>query len=120
MIKFRTHPKFWKGERCKFEKVSGKCQNYMFFDIFWDLLNKMKNNLGQECVKEGILSFQGKSGTTAPDFLGKMTVFPVLTLLFCLPLLKIWLSHPRKNYIFEMSNNKAIQQKSFITLSLRL
>ena len=31
----------------------GKCQNYRVFDIFWDILNKMKDNLGQECVKEG-------------------------------------------------------------------
>ena len=25
-----------------------KCQNYKFFDIFWDILNKMKDNLEQE------------------------------------------------------------------------
>ena len=48
-----------------------KCQNYKFFDIFWDILNKMKDNLGQECVKGGLLSFQGKIGTVASDFLGK-------------------------------------------------
>ena len=35
----------------------------------------MKDNLGQECVKGGLLSFQGKIGTIAPDFPGKMTVF---------------------------------------------
>ena len=39
----------------------------------------MKNNLSKECVKGEILSFQGKIGTIASDFLGKMTVFPVLT-----------------------------------------
>ena len=35
----------------------------------------MKDNLGQECVKGGLLSFQGKYGTIAADFPGKMTVF---------------------------------------------
>ena len=35
----------------------------------------MKNNLGHECVKRGILSFQGKIKTIAPDFPPKMTVF---------------------------------------------
>ena len=50
-----------------------KCQNYRFFDIFWDILNKMKDNLGQECVKGGLLSFQGKYETIALGFPGKMT-----------------------------------------------
>ena len=68
----------------------------------------MKDNLGEECVKGGLLSFQGKSGTTVSDFSGKMTVFPVWTLLFCLSLPKIWLSHKHKNYIFEMSSNRSI------------
>ena len=45
MIKFKIHPKIWEGERCKFGKVLEKCQNYK--------LNKMKDNLGQECVKGG-------------------------------------------------------------------
>ena len=35
----------------------------------------MKNNLGQECVKGGLLSFQGKIETIAPDFSRKMTVY---------------------------------------------
>ena len=30
-----------------------KCQNYRFFDIFLDILHKMKENLGQEHVKRG-------------------------------------------------------------------
>ena len=80
----------------------------------------MKGNLGQECVKGGLLSFQGEIVTITPDFPGKMTVFSVLTLRFHLSLPKIWHYHSHKNYIFEMSNNKAIFQKSFITLSLRL
>ena len=46
-----------------------------FFDIFWDILDKMKNNLGQECVKGAILSFQGKIETIPSDFPGKITVF---------------------------------------------
>ena len=48
------------GKCWKNDKIVGfleKCQNYRFFDIFWDILNKMKNNLGQECVKGGLLSF---------------------------------------------------------------
>ena len=83
----------------------------------------MKDNLGQECIKGGLLSFQSKIETIetiALDFPGKMTVFPVLTLFFHLSLPKIWLFHPNKNYIFEMSNNTAICQKSFIVLFLRL
>ena len=67
-MKFRIHPKIWEGERCKFGKVLDKCQNYSFFDIFWDILDKMKNNLSQECVKEGLLTFQFKIGTIASDF----------------------------------------------------
>ena len=53
-------------------EVLEKCQSYRFFDIFWDIVN---NTLGQECVTEGFLSFQGKTGTIAPDFHEKMTVF---------------------------------------------
>ena len=44
------------------------------FYIFWDILNKRKGNLGEECVKTGLLFFQGKIGTIAPDLPGKMTV----------------------------------------------
>ena len=109
MIKLHIHPKIQEGERCKFGKVFEKCQNYRFFDIFWDILNKMKDNLGQECVKGGLLSFQGKIETIILDFPGKATVFPVLTLLFHLSLPKIWFSHSNKHYIFQMSNNKAIR-----------
>ena len=41
MIKFRIHPKILEGERYKFGKVLEKCQNYRFFDIFWDIFNKI-------------------------------------------------------------------------------
>ena len=91
-----------------------------FFDIFLDILHKMKEDLGQEHAEKGLLSFQGKIGKTVPDFFGKMTVFPVVTLLFHLSLSKIWLSHPHKIYISKMSNNRAIFWKSVIMLSLRL
>ena len=79
------------------------------FDIFWEILNKMKDNLSQECVKGEFLFFHCKIGTIVPDFPGKITVFSVLTPLFRLPLSKIWLSHPHKNYIFEIINNRAIR-----------
>ena len=35
----------------------------------------MKDNLDHECVKSGLLSFQDKIGTTAPDFPGKNDSF---------------------------------------------
>ena len=38
-------------------------------------LNKRKGILGEEYEKTGLLSLQGKIGTTAPDLPGKMTVF---------------------------------------------
>ena len=77
-----------------------KCQNYGFFDIFWDNLYKIKDNLCQECVKEGLLSLQGKFETIASDFPGKMTV-SILALFFHLSLPKIWLFHPDKDYVFK-------------------
>ena len=49
----------------------------------------MKDNLGQGCVKWGLLSLKGKIGTISPEFPGKITVFLVLTLLFRLSLPKI-------------------------------
>ena len=82
-----------------------KCQNYRLFAIFWDILDKMKGNLDQECVKRGLLSFQGKIGTISPDFPRKMTVLRVFALLFHLSLPKIWYSHLYTIYIFGMSNN---------------
>ena len=74
----------------------------------------MNENLDQECVKGGggggeLLSFQGKIARIALDFSGKMTAFCVLTLLFHLPLPKIWFFHPHTNHIFDQSNNRAIR-----------
>ena len=37
-----------------------KCQNYSFFDIFWDNLNKIKDNLGKKCVKGGFFPSKAK------------------------------------------------------------
>ena len=75
MIKFQLHPKIQEGERCKSGKLFEKCQNYRFSEIFWDILSKMNDNLGQECVKGGLLSFQGKIETIVPDFSGKWQFF---------------------------------------------
>ena len=36
---------------------------------------KVKDNLGHECVKGGLLSFQGKFETIVPNFSGKMIFF---------------------------------------------
>ena len=52
-----------------------KSENHRFFDILLDILHKMKENLRQEHVKRGLLSFQGKIRTTFPAIPGKMTVF---------------------------------------------
>ena len=60
MIKFEISSKIWEGERCKFWKVLGKCQNYRFFDIFLGILHKMKWNLSQECVKRGFYPIRAK------------------------------------------------------------
>ena len=100
VIKFSIFPKIWEGMMCKFREVSGKCQNYRFFNIFWDIFDKWKGNLGQECVKKEALSFQGKIGTIALDFSGKMTIFQVFALLFNLSLPKIWASYPYKKLYF--------------------
>ena len=42
-----------------------------FFLHFLDILNKMKDNLCQKCVKGRHLSLQGKFETIAPGFLKK-------------------------------------------------
>ena len=109
MIKFKIYPKIWEEEMCKFGEALKKCQSYRFSDIFLDILHKMKKNLDQEHVKRGLPSFQGKIGTISSAIPGKMTVFPVLTLLFHPSFPKIWLSHLNKNYIFEISDNKTIR-----------
>ena len=44
MIKFRIHPKIKEGRGVKL----GKCKkNVKVFDIFLDILHKLKGNLGQ-------------------------------------------------------------------------
>ena len=62
------------------------------FDIFLDILNKMNDNLGQECLEVGaILSEQ--NWNNCPWFPWKMTVFPVLTRPFP-PVLPLNLAFP--------------------------
>ena len=39
------------GGEVKIWRSVKKCQNYRCFDIFWDILDERKSNLGQECVK---------------------------------------------------------------------
>ena len=51
MIKFSIFLQSLGRGRCKFRKVLGKCQNYRFPDIFWDILDKRMSDLGQECAK---------------------------------------------------------------------
>ena len=70
-------------------EVLKKSQKYRFFEIFWDILNKTKDNLGQECVKGGFYSSRAKLEQLPLISLEKMTVFSVLTLLFHLSLPKI-------------------------------
>ena len=83
-----------------------KCQNYRFLDIFWDILDKRKSYLHQECVKRGFLSLLSKTGKIAHDFSGKMRV---LALLFHLSLPKIWLSPLYKIYDFGLSYNRVFR-----------
>ena len=76
MIKLKIHPQnLGGGEGANLEKCWKNVKIIGFFYIFWDILNKMKDNLGQECVKRKLLSFQGKIETIVPDFARKMTVF---------------------------------------------
>ena len=60
MIKFRIHHKILEGGEVQIWESAGKCQNYRFLDILSDILDKMKDNLGQECVKGKLLSLQDK------------------------------------------------------------
>ena len=71
----------------------------------------MKDNLGQECIKVDFYPSREKLKQLPLILMEKGQFFPVLTLLFHLSCPKIWLSHPNKSYIFEMSNNRAICQK---------
>ena len=47
LIKFKIFPKIWEGERCKFGEVFDKMSKLYVFDISWDILSKVKGNLGQ-------------------------------------------------------------------------
>ena len=59
MIKFRIH--FSLGEEeAQIWEVLEKCQNCRFLDMFWDILKKMKNYLGQECKRGTLYPFRAK------------------------------------------------------------
>ena len=53
----------------------GGVKNYRFFDIFLDILHKLKGNMGQEHVKKSLYPSGAKIGTIFPAIPGKMTVF---------------------------------------------
>ena len=56
----------------------------------------MKDNLGHECVKGGLLSFQGKTGTISMIFLEKWQFFRVLFYFSTCPFLKSGIpTHPK-------------------------
>ena len=69
-------------------KCLKKCQNYRFFDIFLNILHKMKESLGQEHVKGGFYPSREKTGTIFAAVLGKMTVFQVCPYLSTHPSIK--------------------------------
>ena len=79
MLKFRIHLSIWEGGRCKLGEVLENVKVVGFL-YFWDILDKMKGNLGQECVKGASILL----GQNRNNFPGQMTVFPVLALLFYL------------------------------------
>ena len=105
MVKFRIHS--LGGRKVQIWESVKKCQNLLFFDIFCNILNKMKDNFCQECVKGGLYLSRANLKQLPLISLEKC-FFPVLTLLLHLSLHKIWLSEPHKNYSFEMSDNRAI------------
>ena len=71
----------------------------------------MKEKLAQEHVEKAFnySILPGENWNNFPYYSWKMTVFPVLTLLFHPSLPKMWLSHLHKNYISEIRNNRAIR-----------
>ena len=58
-------------------KIWGSVKNIKIIGVFYlyGTFKKRKGNLGQKCVKRGLLSFQGKTGKIVSDFPRKMTVF---------------------------------------------
>ena len=61
--------------------------------------------------------FQGQIGKITPRIPGKLGNFPVLALFFHLSLLKLWLTHPNKNYIFETIKDRAIISQGLAILA---
>ena len=73
-------------KRCKFGQVLYKMSKLQVFYISWNILNKRKGNWGGGGMcKMGLVSFQGKIVTIAPNFPGKMTVFQFWTYFFICP-----------------------------------
>ena len=58
--------KFRRGRDANLGKCLKNVKIIGFFDIFLDILHKMKVNLGQERVKRGLLSVQGKKWNNFP------------------------------------------------------
>ena len=87
------------------------------FRHFLGHYTQIEGEFGSRTCTRGPLSFQGKNWNIFPDIPRKMTVIPVLSLLFHPFLPKNWFPYLNKNYIFEISDNRAIIRKSFIMLS---
>ena len=64
------------------ESVEKMSKFTLFLNIFCDILNKMKDNLCQKCIKVRHLSLQGKFETIAPGFPGKIMLFSSFGLTF--------------------------------------
>ena len=61
--------------------------------------------------------FRGQFEKIAPQSLGKSGIIPVLALFFCLSFPEIWLTHLHKNYIFEISKDRAIISQRLVFLA---
>ena len=59
MIKFWISPNFGRGRGANLRKC-WKNVKIIGFSIFWDILDKIKVNLCQECVKGGFYAFKAK------------------------------------------------------------
>ena len=103
MIKFRIHPKISEEERSKFGKVLDKGQNYRLSDIFGGILDRMKDNLGQECV-----FYPSRAKLEQLPLISKQNEFSSFDYFSICPSLKFGFPIQHKNYICEMSNNRAI------------
>ena len=60
MIKFQIHPKIQEEKGANLGKCWENVKNIGLSDIFWNILNKIKDNLSQECVKGGFYPSRAK------------------------------------------------------------